>query len=46
MSIPSDMLRYAQQIKLDQIGLAGQENLKQARVLCIGAGGLGSSLLL
>lgn len=46
MSTPSDMLRYVQQIKLNQIGLAGQGKLKQARVLCIGAGGLGCSLLM
>lgn len=38
--------RYAQQIKLEKIGLAGQRTLKNARVLCIGAGGLASPLLL
>ncbi|MCD6039760.1 MAG: Sulfur carrier protein adenylyltransferase ThiF [Gammaproteobacteria bacterium] len=37
---------YSQQIKLNEIGLSGQMALKKARVLCIGAGGLGSSLLL
>lgn len=41
-----EMLRYAQQIKLSEIGLEGQKKLKQARVLCIGLGGLGSPLLL
>lgn len=41
-----EILRYAQQIKLSEIGLEGQKKLKQARVLCIGLGGLGSPLLL
>lgn len=40
-----EQLRYAQQIKLDQIGIVGQEKLKAARVLCVGAGGLGAPLL-
>lgn len=43
---PDEILRYAQQIKLSEIGLEGQKKLKQARVLCIGLGGLGSPLLL
>lgn len=41
-----EMRRYAQQIKLSEIGLEGQKKLKQARVLCVGLGGLGSPLLL
>lgn len=41
-----DLLRYARQIKLEQIGSEGQKKLKKARVLCVGAGGLGSPLLL
>lgn len=41
-----EIMRYAQQIKLPEIGLEGQKKLKQARVLCIGLGGLGSPLLL
>jgi sulfur-carrier protein adenylyltransferase/sulfurtransferase len=41
-----EIMRYAQQIKLAEIGLDGQKKLKDARVLCIGLGGLGSSLLL
>lgn len=32
---------YEKQIRLPQIGAIGQEKLKQAKVLCIGAGGLG-----
>ncbi len=43
---PSELERYSQQIKLDQIGRAGQLKLKQAHVLCVGAGGLGSAVLL
>jgi len=46
MSLTAEELtRYSQQLKLDQIGLAGQLKLKKARVLCVGAGGLGSALL-
>ncbi|KTD24034.1 MULTISPECIES: molybdopterin-synthase adenylyltransferase MoeB [Legionella] len=41
-----ELLRYSRQINLKEIGLSGQESLKNARVLCIGLGGLGSSLLL
>jgi adenylyltransferase/sulfurtransferase len=41
-----EMQRYSQQIKLNNIGPSGQIALKNARVLCVGAGGLGSSLLL
>ena len=38
--------RYARQIVLADIGLKGQLKLKQSKVYVIGAGGLGSSLLL
>jgi adenylyltransferase/sulfurtransferase len=38
--------RYARHLVLPQIGAAGQQRLKQARVLVIGAGGLGSPALL
>src|ERR1700748_477935 len=37
-----ELLRYARQINLSQVGKEGQRRLKEARVLCIGAGGLGS----
>ncbi len=46
MLTSDELIRYSQQIKLDDIGLFGQEKLKSARVLCIGLGGLGSPLLL
>ena len=38
--------RYSRQINLPGICVEGQLRLKQARVLCIGAGGLGSSATL
>ena len=38
--------RYARHITLPEVGVEGQKRLKAASVLCIGAGGLGSSLLL
>jgi adenylyltransferase/sulfurtransferase len=38
--------RYARHILLDDIGGAGQQKLLAARVLVVGAGGLGSPLLL
>ncbi|MGH8092354.1 MAG: molybdopterin-synthase adenylyltransferase MoeB, partial [Chthoniobacterales bacterium] len=34
--------RYSRHIMLPEIGRAGQEKLKAARVLCLGVGGLGS----
>ena len=34
--------RYARHFSLSQVGLEGQEHLKNSSVLCIGAGGLGS----
>lgn len=37
-----EMERYARHICLSEVGLAGQEKLKKARVLLIGAGGIGS----
>lgn len=40
-----EQLRYRCQLALPEVGEAGQLKLKQARVLCIGAGGLGTVLL-
>ncbi len=36
------LLRYSRHILLDDIGIEGQQRLRDARVLVIGAGGLGS----
>jgi len=37
-----ELLRYSRHLTLPDVGLAGQAKLKDARVLLIGAGGLGS----
>lgn len=42
MLYPEERERFARQLVLEGIGEAGQERLKAARVLVIGAGGLGS----
>jgi sulfur-carrier protein adenylyltransferase/sulfurtransferase len=38
---PLEIRRYTKQIMIPEIGIQGQEKLKQARALVIGAGGLG-----
>jgi molybdopterin-synthase adenylyltransferase len=43
---PEELARYARHIVLHEVGGAGQQRLKAARVLVIGAGGLGSPALL
>jgi molybdopterin/thiamine biosynthesis adenylyltransferase/rhodanese-related sulfurtransferase len=42
----SERRRYARHFSLKDVGEEGQKRLKKAKVLCIGAGGLGSPLLL
>ncbi|HAN77800.1 MAG TPA: hypothetical protein DCQ31_08525 [Bacteroidales bacterium] len=42
----SEIQRYNRHIIMSEIGLAGQEKLKNSKVLVIGAGGLGSPILL
>jgi molybdopterin/thiamine biosynthesis adenylyltransferase/rhodanese-related sulfurtransferase len=37
-----ERLRYSRHLIMPEVGLEGQRRLKAARVLCIGAGGLGS----
>jgi sulfur-carrier protein adenylyltransferase/sulfurtransferase len=39
---PADRSRYSRHLVLREVGVAGQEKLKAARVLVVGAGGLGS----
>lgn len=41
-----ELTRYSRHILLPEIGLTGQQRLKAARVLVVGAGGLGSPALL
>ena len=41
-----DLTRFTRHFSLAEIGHEGQEKLKNARVLVIGAGGLGSPLLI
>ena len=43
---PEELERYARHIMLREIGGPGQKTLKSARVLVVGAGGLGSPALL
>ena len=39
---PEEIRRYSRHLILPEVGVEGQKKLKAARVLCIGAGGLGS----
>ncbi|WP_198683382.1 molybdopterin-synthase adenylyltransferase MoeB [Peristeroidobacter agariperforans] len=39
---PADLARYSRHLALREIGVRGQEKLKAAKVLLVGAGGLGS----
>jgi len=40
---PAEQRRYARHLSLPEVGAEGQRRLKQARVLIVGAGGLGSA---
>jgi molybdopterin/thiamine biosynthesis adenylyltransferase len=46
MLSPDELARYARHIVLREVGGPGQQRLKAARVLVVGAGGLGSPLIL
>jgi adenylyltransferase/sulfurtransferase len=41
-----EILRYSRHLIMPEVGMEGQLKLKQAKILCIGAGGLGSPLSL
>lgn len=43
---PEQLRRYARQLVLPEVGLEGQKRLRATRVLCVGAGGLGSPVAL
>jgi molybdopterin/thiamine biosynthesis adenylyltransferase/rhodanese-related sulfurtransferase len=45
MLIPEERARYARHLLLPQVGEEGQERLKAASILVVGAGGLGAPLL-
>jgi adenylyltransferase/sulfurtransferase len=41
-----EIRRYSRHLIIPDVGVAGQKRLKNARVLCVGAGGLGSPALM
>ena len=41
-----ELVRYARQTSLPEVGVAGQQKLKNAKVLLVGAGGLGGPIAL
>jgi adenylyltransferase/sulfurtransferase len=41
-----EIRRYSRHLILPEVGLAGQRKIRRASVLCVGAGGLGSPILL
>src|SRR5262245_46762269 len=46
MLSPAELSRYNRQLTLPELGVAGQERLRAASVLIVGAGGLGSPVAL
>ena len=42
MLSPNELVRYARHLTLPEVGTAGQQRLASARILLVGAGGLGS----
>lgn len=43
---PTELRRYSRHLLIPEVGVEGQRRLKNARVLCVGAGGLGSPVLM
>ncbi|WP_420118168.1 ThiF family adenylyltransferase, partial [Micromonospora sp.] len=41
-----EIRRYSRHLIIPDVGVEGQKRLKNARVLCVGAGGLGSPALM
>jgi len=41
---PKEIQRYSRHLIMPEVGLEGQKKLKAAKILCVGAGGLGSPL--
>jgi sulfur-carrier protein adenylyltransferase/sulfurtransferase len=41
-----EVRRYSRHLIIPEVGMSGQKRLKNARVLCVGAGGLGSPALM
>jgi len=39
-----ELSRYSRHLSLENVGLEGQQKLKSAKVLVIGAGGLGTNI--
>ena len=37
---PDEMARYSRQMIMPEVTIAGQRRLKEARILCIGAGAI------
>jgi adenylyltransferase/sulfurtransferase len=46
MLLPADQKKYIKQIMLQEIGMKGQEKIRQAKVAIVGCGGLGCPALL
>ncbi len=42
----NEVKRYSRHLIIPDVGMTGQKRLKNAKVLCVGAGGLGSPALL
>jgi len=41
-----EVRRYSRHLIIPDVAMAGQKRLKNAKVLCVGAGGLGSPVLM